>query len=157
MASNPEVMDLTSSSSSSSSSSDGWGKYFPPSVLPLIPRLTKERAKKRRHDVGGPSHVHSPTASDFSDDVRPWIGYPSSHKDLVSPFLCTSDEESSEDEYGDPIFAPPSTPERPQSRPRRSNPQLPKTREVVVGLPASQSGVSHQGSRGKSKGKAKVV
>lgn len=101
--------------------------------------------------------IPSPTVSDSSNYARPWIGYPPSERELVSPFLCTSDEESSEDDYDDPSFMPPSTPERPQTRPRMSNPQLPYKREVVLGLPSSQSGVSYPGCRGKGKGKAKVV
>ena len=156
MTSNPEVIDLTSSPSSSPSR-DGWSNYFPPSVLPLRPHLTKEQARKKRHDVGAPSIIPSPTTSDTTDYARPWIWNHTSRGDLVSPFLFTSDEESSKDEDEDPSFIPPSTPERPQSRPRRSNPPLPYKREVVMGLPASQSGVSYPGCRGKDKGKAKVV
>ena len=90
MSSKPEIIDLTSSTSSSSSSSDGWSTYFPPSAQPW-----------KKHDVGEPSEAPIP-----ADRV------------YVSPFLFTSDEESSEDEDEDPTFIPPSTPERSQPRPR---------------------------------------
>jgi hypothetical protein len=66
-------------------------------------------------------------------------------------FVFTSDEESSEYEDEDLTFIPHSTPERSQPRPRKSNPSLPTSREVVIGLPASGSGASYHGSRGKGK------
>ena len=72
-------------------------------------------------------------------------------REYVSHFLFTSDEESSEDEDEDPSFIPPSTPERSQPRPRKSNPSLPKSREVVIGLPTPGSGASYHGRRGKGK------
>jgi hypothetical protein len=159
MTSSPEVIDLTSSpvSSSSSPSRDGWSNYFPPSVLPLRPHLTKEQAKKKIHDVGSFRMIPSPTSIDSSHNTNPWIWNRTSQGDLVSPFLFTSDDESSEDEDKDPSFIPPSTPERHQSRHRRSNPQLQNKREVVLGLPSSLSGVSYPGCRGKGKGKAKLA
>ena len=96
---------------------------------------------------GESSKAPIPADSDSTDDVHPWIGYPPSDRELVSHFLFTSDEESSEDEYGDPTFLPPSTPKRPQNRPRRSNPQHPKDREVVLGLTARKNGVSAEEGR----------
>ena len=80
----------------------------------------------------------------------------SAERQYVSPFVFTSDEESSEDEDEDPSFLPPSTPERSQPRPRKSNPSLPTSRDVVLGLPAPGSGASYHGHRGKGK-EAEVV
>ena len=77
-------------------------------------------------------------------------------RQYVSPFIFTSDEDSSEDEDEDPSFLPPSTPERSQPRPRKRNPSLPTSRGVVLGLPAPGSGASYHGHRGKGK-KAEVV
>jgi hypothetical protein len=61
----------------------------------------------------------------------------------VSPFIFTSSDE--DDDENDALYNPPSTPEKPQSsrpkrpsRARKSNPPLPKTREVVIGLPCPQ-------------------
>ena len=137
MSSKTEIIDLTSSSSSSSSS-DGWNTYFPPIKRPSTHPVTTNQGGKRKHEMGEPSQAPIPAGSDSSDDPNPWVPYPASDRDLVSPFLFTSDEESSEDEYEDPSFLPPSTPERPQGRSRKTNPPLPKSREVVLGLPASE-------------------
>ena len=135
------------------------GTSIPPSALPFIPRLTKEQASKKKHDVGETSKPPTLAASDSSDssaESEALVTSPVLHRDLVSPFLFTSDEESSEDEDEDPPFVPPSPPERPQSRSRRSNPPLPKSCEVGVGLPAPGHGVSHQRGWGKDKGNRKV-
>jgi hypothetical protein len=82
-------------------------------------------------------------SSESSEDPNPWIPYQPPLRELVSPFIYTSSDED-EDE-NDALYIPPSTPERPQSpcprrpsRPRKSNPPLPKTREVVIGLPCPQ-------------------
>jgi hypothetical protein len=161
MSSKPEIIDLTfsTSSSSSSSSSDGWSDYFPPGAHP-----------RKNHDVKppSPSPIEDPTnvPSDLDDSdaererEKMWNalerGEPSeasipAERQYVSPFIWTSDEESLEDEDEDPSFIPPSTPERSQPRPRKSNPSLPKSRDVVIGLPAPGSGASYHGSRGKGK------
>jgi hypothetical protein len=157
MSSIPEIIDLTSSSSSSSS--DGWSDYFPPGVHP-----------KKNPDVKPPSPSPSedlaniPSDLDDSDAEREleirWnaldIGEPNhapipAERQYVSPFVFTSDEESSEVEDEDPSFIPPSTPERSQPRPRKSNPSIPTSRDVVIGLPAPGSGASYHGRRGKGK------
>lgn len=96
---------------------------------------TEELAKKQ--DIGMSSKAPMSVAlSESLEDPNPWIPIQPPLRELISPFLCTS---SDEDELQS---NPPSTPERPQaSRPRpptrtrRSNPPLPKLREVVIGLP----------------------
>jgi hypothetical protein len=74
----------------------------------------------------------------------------------VSPFICTSSDE--DDDENDALYNPPATPEKPQSsRPRRpsrarkSNPPLPKTREVVIGLPCPQQQKLFTNNKGKEK------
>jgi hypothetical protein len=136
MSSKPEIIDLTSSSSSSSSSED-----LPP-YPSEIDDSKYEREMERRwnaHERGEPSHLPIPAK-----------------RQLVSPFIFTSDEDSSEDEDEDPTFLPPSTPERSQPRPRKRNPSLPTSRDVVLGLPAPESGPSFQGHKEKEK-EAEVV
>ena len=93
--------------------------------------------------------------------IAPERGEPSqvpihAERQYVSPFAFTSDEDSSEDEDEDPTFLPPSTPERSHPRPRKRNPSLPTSRDVVLGLPAPESGAPFHGHRGKGK-KAEVV
>lgn len=125
MSSKPEVIDLTSSSSSSSSSED-----LPPYPSELDDSDYAREMERRWNalEKGEPSNVPVP-------DERQY----------VSPFICTSDEDSSEDEDEDPSFLPPSTPETPQPRPRKRNPSLPTSRGVVLGLPAPGSGSSYHG------------
>ena len=139
MSFNPEIIDLTTSSYSSSES-DGWNKYFPPSTLPLKRDLTKEQASKKKHDKGETSNTPKVTASlpaGVSDNSPSRVANQSSQRDLVSPSNSTSDAESDDDNNDeDPLYFPPYSTVRPKIRPRRSNPPLPKTREVVVGLPA---------------------
>ena len=144
MSSKPEIIDL---SSSSSDASDGWNSYFPPISQNKTQPVTTNQGTKRNYEKGESSKPPNPADSVSTDDSPPWIGYPPSDRELVSPFLFTSDEESSEDEYGDPTFLPPSTPERPQNRPTRSNPQQSKDREVVLGLSAMKNGVSAEEGR----------
>ena len=144
-----EIIDLTTSSSSSSES-DGWSKYFPPSVLPLIPHLTKEQASKKKHDMGERNKPPNVAASDpagVSDKSPSRVANQSSQRDLVSPSNSTSDAESEDNDDEDPLYFPPSSSVRPKNRPRRSNPPLPKSREVVVGLPAPSNGVSAEKGR----------
>ena len=138
MSFNPEIIDLTSSSPSSSES-DGWNKYFPPSTLPLKRGLTKEQASKKKHDKGETSNTPKVTASlpaGVSDKSPSRVANQPSRRDLVSPSNFTSDAESDDTNNEDPPYFPPSSAVRPKNRPRRSNPPLPKSREVVVGLPA---------------------
>ena len=133
MSNKTEIIDLTSSSSSSSTSSNPWDSYFPYNAQPWMLHLTKKKAKKKKHDVGEPSQPPIP------------------EQEYDFPLLSSSDDDSSENENEDPTFVPPSIHKRSQSRPRKSNPSLPKSREVVIGLPAPGSGASYHGSRGKSK------
>ena len=145
----PEIIDLTTSSSSSSES-DGWSRYFPPSVLPLIPRLTKEQASKKKHDVGEtskPPNIATSDSAGLSNRSPSRVANQTTQRDQVSPFLCTSDAESEDNDDEDPLYFPPSLSVRPKNRPRRSNPPLPKSREVVVGLPAPSNGVSAEKDR----------
>ena len=91
------------------------------------------------HRKGEPSHVPNPA-----------------ERELVSPFICTSDEESSDEENEDPIFLPPSTPERSQPRSSKRDPSLPTSPDLVVDLPALEPGLQHQENIGQSK-KAETI
>ena len=149
MSFSPEIIDLTTSSSSSSES-DGWNKYFPPSTLPLARGLTKEQASKKKHDKGErikPPNVTASLPASVSDRSPSRVANQSSQRDLVSPSNSTSDAESEDNDDEDPLYFPPSSSVGPKNRPRRSNPPLPKSREVVVGLPAPANGVSAEEGR----------
>ena len=105
----------------------------------------------------GTSHQTTTSAASYFSDDTPFLPlYTLLDKELVSPFLCTSDEESSDDEDKDPPFFPSSTLERSQSRSRMTKKPIPKSRELVVGDPAPKTGVSYHGSRGKDKEYFKV-
>jgi hypothetical protein len=136
MSSKPEIIDLTSSTSSSSSSED-----IPPYPSDLDDSDAARELERQWNalEMGEPSNAPIPAERQY-----------------VSPFIFTSDEDSSEDEDEGPSFLPPSTPERSQPRPRKRNPSLPTSRDVVLGLPAPESGASYHGHRGKSK-EAEVV
>jgi hypothetical protein len=133
MSSKPEIIDLTSSSSSS----DDRPPY--PSELDDSDYARELERRWNTLEKGEPSNAPVPAERQY-----------------VSPFIFTSDEDSSEDEDEDPSFLPPSTPERSQPRPRKRNPSLPTSRGVVLGLPALGSGASYHGRRGKGK-KTEVV
>ena len=148
MTNNPEMIDLTSSPSSSSSSDECNANKSPNEHISNT-QVTSVRKNNRTHEMGESSKIPSSTASDSSGNTPPVNPYFPLGIELVSPFLCTSDEESSDSFDEDPSFDLPSTPERPQSRPRRTNPPIPKSQDVVIG-------VSDHGSQGKDKGKAKV-
>ena len=77
-------------------------------------------------------------------------------RDLVSPFIVTSDEDSSEDEDEDQVFLPPSTPERSQPRSQKRDPSLPTSQNVVLRHPAPEPGLAFHEHIGQSK-KAEVV
>ena len=137
MSSKLEIIDPTSLSPSSSSSEED----LPPYPWELE-GSEYEREMERRwnaHDRGESSHVPIPA-----------------ERQLVSPFIFTSDEDSSENEDKDPTFLPPSTPERSQPRPRKRNPSLPSSRNVVLDLPSPGPGLSYHGHIGQSK-EAEVV
>ena len=70
--------------------------------------------------------------------------------ELVSPFIWTSDEESSEEENEDPTFLPPSTPERSQPRSSKRDPSLPTSSNLMVDLPAPEPCLLHQEHIGQS-------
>jgi hypothetical protein len=76
-------------------------------------------------------------------------------RDLVSPFICTSDEESSEEDE-EPTFLPPSTPERSQPRSSKRDSSLPTSSNLVLDLPAPEPGLLHQEHIGQSK-KAEII
>jgi hypothetical protein len=131
MSSQPEIIDLTSSSSSSSSSED----LLPhPSEIDDSDYAREMERQWNAREMGEPSHIPNPAKRQY-----------------ISPFIFTSDEDSSDDEDEDPSFLPPSTPERSQPRPRKRNPSLPTSQNVVLGLPAPESGSSDQGHKGKGK------
>ena len=157
MKSTPEIINISSDSSSEDESP--METYVPPFRPPHGGCRTKEQARKRKHDLPvfkdllnlnqTPSSSRgkeamppqSPTSSESSED-QAWIPIrPPAPVHLVSPFIYTSSDED------EPPNEPPSTPERPQSsRPRpktstktkktkKTNPPLPKEREIVLGLP----------------------
>jgi hypothetical protein len=76
-------------------------------------------------------------------------------RELVSPFICTSDEESSEEDE-EPTFHPPSTPERSQPRISKRDPSLPTSSTLMINLPAPEPGLLHQEHIGQSK-KAEII
>jgi hypothetical protein len=76
-------------------------------------------------------------------------------RELVSPFICTSDEESSEEDE-EPTFLPPSTPERSQPRSSKRDPSLSTSSNLVMDLPAPEPGLLHQEHIGQSK-KAEII
>ena len=152
MNTNPNVINISSDSSDSSESLTSPSPF----QVPTQPRwLTKEQAKKKKHDVGASSRGPNPAgSSESSEDPNPWIPYQSPPRELVSPFIWTSSDEDEDDD----LYHPPSTPERPQSsrprplsRPRKSNPPLPEAREVVIGLPCPQQYETFTRNKGKTK------
>ena len=168
MASNHSIINLSYESSDSSESLTSPS----PLRMPTLPRgLTKEQAKKKRHDVPPPSSSSSedlpPYPSDLDDSdtarelERQWNSLDRANRapnSDVSPFIFTSSDE--DDDETDALYNPSSTPEKPQSsrpkrpsRARKSNPPLPKTREVVIGLPCPQQ----QGLFTNNKGKEKMA
>lgn len=88
MSSKPEIFDLTSSSSS-----EDLPPY--PSEIDDSDYAREMERRWNAQERGEPSHVPNPA-----------------ERQNVSPFIFTSDEDSSEDEDEDPTFFPPSTPER---------------------------------------------
>lgn len=172
MASNHRIISLSSDSSDTSDSLTS----PPPLRMPTLPRgLTKEQAKKKKHDVPAPSSSSSedlpPYPSEIDDPEyqremeRRWNALeranrvPNPDKSL---FIFTSSDE--EDDENDALYNP-TTPEKPQSsrlRGRKVNPPLPKTRKIVMGLPCPQwQGIFNIYNKGKEKtvegkGKGKV-
>ena len=94
-----------------------------------------------------PPNIATSDSSGLSDKSPSRVANQTTQRDLVSPFLCTLDAESKDNDDEDPLYFPPSTSVRPKIRPKRSNPPLPKSREVVVGLPAPSNGVSAEKGR----------
>ena len=72
-------------------------------------------------------------------------------REHVSPFIYTSDEDSSEEDHEEPVFLPPSTPERSQPRSSTGDPSLPTSQNLVLNLPAPGPGLPHQEHIGQSK------
>jgi hypothetical protein len=142
MKSNPEIINISSDSSSEDEAP--LPTYVPPFRPPHNGCRTKEQARKRKHDLPVFKDLlnlnQTPSTSRGKEAMSPKS--PTSSKwppppvHLVSPFICTSLDED------EPQNNPPATPERPQSsRPRpapgtrKTNPPLPKEREVILGLP----------------------
>lgn len=172
MASNQHIINLSSDTSDTSDSLAS----PPPLNMPTLPRgLTKEQAKKKKHDVPAPS------SSSF-EDLPPYpseIDDPEYQREMERrwneleranrvpnpeefPFIFTSSDE--EDDDNDALYNP-TTSEKPQSsrpRKRKVNPPLSKTRKVVLGLPCPQwQGIFNTNNKGKEKtvegkGKGKV-
>jgi hypothetical protein len=172
MSSNQHIINLSSDSSDTSDSLTS----PPPFNIPTPPRgLTKEQAKKRKHDVPAPS-------SSSSEDLPPYpseIDDPEYQREMEKrwneleranrvpnpedlPFIFTSSDE--EDDYNDTLYHPTSSVKPQSSRPRmrKVNPPLTKTRKVVLGFPCPQwRGVFNINNKSKEntvegKGKNKV-
>ena len=77
-------------------------------------------------------------------------------REHVSPFIYTSDEDSSEEDHEEPVFLPPSTPERSQPRSSTRDPSLPTSQNLVLNLPAPGPGLPHQEHIGQSK-KSEII
>ena len=97
-------------------------------------RWDEQERKWDAHIKGESSHASNP-----------------SERELVSPFICTSDEESSEEENDDLTFLPPFTPERSQPRSSKRDPSLPKSPNMVLDHPAPEPGLPHQEHIGQSR------
>jgi hypothetical protein len=172
MSSNQHIIDLSSDSSDTSDTIAS----PPPLNMPTPPRgLTKEQAKKRKHDVPVPSSSSSEDLPSYPSEIddpeyqremeRRWNELERANKvpnPKELPFIFTSSDE--EDNENDPLYSPTSS-EKPQSsRPRRRkvNPPLTKTRKVVLSLPCPKwRGVFNINSNSKEntvegKGKGKV-
>ena len=137
MSSPPVVKDPTSSSPSSSLPEED----LPPYPWDLSDSDYEREMEKRwdAHERRWNAHVPVPA-----------------ERELVSPFMVTSNEDSSEDEDEDPTFLPPSTPERSQPRSQKRDPSLPTSQNVVLSHPAPEPGLSYYEHIGQSK-EAEVV
>ena len=141
MSSNPKTSDQNSSSSSTGEDlpSYPWGLEHSDYEREMERRWDVQERQWNAHRKGEPSHVPNPA-----------------ERELVSPFICTSDEESSEEENEDPTFLPPSTPERSQPRSNKRDPSLPTSPDLVLDLPAPEPGLPHQEHIGHNK-KAEII
>jgi hypothetical protein len=172
MASNQPIINLASDSSDTSDSLTS----PPPWNMPTRPRgLTKEQAKKKKHDVPAPCSSSSEDLPHYPSEIddfeyqreleRKWNELESANQ-VPSPdesliFFTSYDEE---DDENDELYTP-TTSDKPQSsrpRKRKVNSPLPKTRKVVLGLPCPQwQGLFNINNKGKKtavdgKGKGKV-
>jgi hypothetical protein len=103
-------------------------------------------------DLKGSAFVHALENRWDAQDRQRNVHIPiPAERDLVSPFIVTSDEDSSEDEDEDPTFLPPSTPERSQPRSQKRDPSLPTSQSVVLRHPAPEPGLSHHEYIGQTK------
>ena len=136
MSSNPKTADQNSSSSLSEEDVPPypWGLEGAEYEKAVERRWDVQEAKWDAHIKGESSRASNP-----------------SERELVSPFIYTSDEESSEEENEDPTFLPPSTPERPQPRTNRRDPSLPTSSNMVMDHPAPEPGLPQQEHIGQSR------
>ena len=175
MASNQSIINLSSDSSDSSESLTSPS----PLRMPTRPRgLTKEQAKKKKHDVPIPAPSSSSSLPPYPSEIddpeyqremeRQWNALERANRvptpDESASHLTSSDEEDDED---DALYNP-TTPEKPQSsrlkrsRGRMRNPPFPVTRKIVMGLPCPQrqdvfnNNNKDKGKTVECKGKGKV-
>ena len=136
MSSHPETSDPNSSSPSAEEDVPPypWGLDGSDFERALENRWDAQERQWNAHRKGEPSNVPIPA-----------------ERELVSPFIYTSDEDSSEEENEDPTFLPPSTPERSQPRSSKRDPSLPTSQNLVLDLPAPGPGLPHQEHIGQSK------
>ena len=151
-----------------------------PLRMPTQPRgLTKEQAKKRKHDVPLLANSSSSSLPSYPAEIddpeyqremeRQWNAMERAKRvprPDESPSNSTSSDEEGDDE--DDALYNPKMPEKPQSscprgpRRRRLNPPLLAERKIVLGLPCPQRQiVSSSNNKGKwksveGKGKGKV-
>lgn len=140
MSSNPETSDQHSSSPTSKEDVPPypWGLENTDYERKMEKRWDAQERLWNAHRKGESSQVPNPA-----------------ERELVSPFICTSDEESSEEDE-EPTFLPPSTPERSQPRSSKRDPSLPTSPSLVLDLPAPEPGLLHQEYIGQSK-KAEII
>lgn len=144
MSSKPKTLDQHSSSPSSSTPEEDlppyhWELSDSDYEREMESRWDAHERQWNAHKRGEPSHVPIPA-----------------ERELVSPFICTSDEDSSKEENEDPTFLPPSTLERSQPRSSKRDPSLPTSQNVVLDLPAPGPGLSYHEHNRQSK-EAEVV
>jgi hypothetical protein len=141
MSSNPETSDQHSSSPTSE-------EDVPPYPWGLVGSDYEREIEKRMDAQERQWNAHMKAQLSLISN--------SAERELVSPFISTSDDESSEEENEEPTFLPPSTPERSQPRTSKRDPSLPTSSTSVMNLPAPEPGLLHQEHIGQSK-KAEII
>ena len=135
MSLNPETSDQHSSSSTSEDDIPPypWGLEGSDYERGIERRMDAQERQWNAHLKAQRSLISNPAGREF-----------------VSPFIITSDDESSEEEHEEPTFLPPSTPERSQPRTSKRDPSLPTSSSLVLEHPAPEPGLLHQAHIGQT-------